>query len=341
MIGKGKYETIRAEAVACVEHDRLPFNILKGKTVVITGCHENEKEYFLLFLNEISNHLNLGIRIIALTIEKTIFPNNIVQIVRSPGAPINIDEQVDIIIQMSNNSTMQDRKEHPIKVLKDGTIETLSLIEFARRKRIERYILLSTTLIYGAGPVGGDNKPLSESDYRYLDMHKLGSSSYPLSKIYAECLLLAEHIETGLDVCFVRKTASYGVCFNQGHGGAIEDFINNVFLGEDIIIKGDGKSERSFIYDADFARSMLYVLFYGKACEAYNSADPNSYVSIFELANIVNDVSGSKVKIIVKNENTNYQDMKINPSIEKIRGLGFEPKYSLQEGIKETISHMN
>jgi nucleoside-diphosphate-sugar epimerase len=238
---------------------------------------------------------------------------------------------------MHGDSRPETRKEHPLKVLKNYSLETLFLIEFARKKQTQKYVLISSNMVNG----DVSNKDiLTEKDYGYIDYDRLSSASFPLANIYAEALVRAENIETGLNVSIIRKTGGFGISYTPEHGGVMAESLNSVIHNEDIIIHGNGLQKRSYTYNADFASAILYVLFKGKPKEAYNAANPANFVSIKELANLINEIAGNKVKVIIENKNTSseYQDMSINLSIDKIKELGWKAKYSLKNGITRMLA---
>lgn len=61
----------------------------------------------------------------------------------------------------------------------------------------------------------------------------------------------------------------------------------NVLAGEDIVLKTTGASTRMYLYTADAVSALLTVMLKGEPGCAYNAANPSTYCSVREMAEMV------------------------------------------------------
>ena len=120
---------------------------------------------------------------------------------------------------------------------------------------------------------------------------------------------------------------------------AIGNFIKDAIENRDIIINGDGRPLRSYLYTADLVIWLLAILLKSENKSIYNVGGRNG-ISIYDLAKKVskqvNNYTG-KVDILTKS-NYNYPTPKYIPNNKKIiKELGVKENYTLDEAIKRTI----
>jgi nucleoside-diphosphate-sugar epimerase len=100
-------------------------------------------------------------------------------------------------------------------------------------------------------------------------------------------------------------------------------------------IQGSGNEIRSFIYIKDFVKAFSCILKKGKHMQVYNIGTSKS-IKIKELVLKISKIM--KKKIVIKTTPLRKGGTKIRmPDITKIKKLGFKPKYSLDQGLKEII----
>lgn len=127
----------------------------------------------------------------------------------------------------------------------------------------------------------------------------------------------------------------------------IPRFIRNALNGDDLVINGDGKQERSYCYSEDTAYATVEALINQNANnEVINLGNSDSLISINDLAKVIIKSCGQESKVTIRNErdfsNTDrvkereiYNRYCDTSKAENI--LGFKPKISLLDGIKKVI----
>ncbi len=110
-----------------------------------------------------------------------------------------------------------------------------------------------------------------------------------------------------------------------------------------IVLKTAGDTERCYLYTVDAVCAILTVLLNGKAGEAYNAANEQTYCSILEMAKLVAGIGGVSVELDLSADaarlgyaSTLYMDLDTC----KLRSLGWAPQYDLKEMYCRTIDSM-
>lgn len=160
--------------------------------------------------------------------------------------------------------------------------------------------------------------------------------SYGGGKILTELMGINYGRKFFTKVIIFRPHNVYGA--NMGNEHVIPELIQkmrkinkNSFLK----IQGTGKEIRSFIYIKDFISAFHKLMTKGKHLQIYNIGTTQS-IKIKDLVLKISKIM--KKKIIIKTSALKKGSTKIRkPNIAKIRKLGFKPKYTLDQGLKEII----
>jgi UDP-glucuronate decarboxylase len=124
-----------------------------------------------------------------------------------------------------------------------------------------------------------------------------------------------------------------------GDGRVVSNFVVQALQNEDITIYGDGSQTRSFCFVDDLIDGISRVFFLEKNINSpINLGNPTEY-SMLELASNVISLTQSKSNMIFK-ELPQDDPKRRRPDISlATRILDWEPKISLEEGLKQTISY--
>lgn len=221
----------------------------------------------------------------------------------------------------------------PIQTLKAGALGTHNTLGVARAFK-SKFLLASTSEIYG-DPL---EHPQKETYRGNVD--PIGTRSvYDEAKRFAEALTMAYHRFHNIDTHIVRIFNTYGPRMRIDDGRAIPNFLLQAMHGEPLTIYGDGYQTRSFCYVDDLIEG-IYRLMMSDYHAPVNIGNP-AEISIRELANLVNELTGNPSGIVEQAEKRLSNDpQRRQPDITLARAiLGWEPKTSLREGLKLTIPH--
>ena len=242
---------------------------------------------------------------------------------------VDIEEDLDFILHFASPASPIDYQLYPIQTLKVGSLGTHNTLGLAKAKGA-RFLLASTSEIYG-DPLVSPQK----EDY-WGNVNCVGPRGvYDESKRFAEAITLAYHRTHKIDTKIVRIFNTYGPRMRKDDGRAVPAFISQALDGEPLTVFGDGSQTRSFCYVSDLIDG-IYKLMLSNTNEPVNIGNPRE-LSILESAKLILSLTKSRSQIIYKE--LPVDDPKVRrPDITKARKeLNWEPKVSLEEGLKKTI----
>jgi dTDP-glucose 4,6-dehydratase len=184
---------------------------------------------------------------------------------------------------------------------------------------------ISTDEVYGSLEVGSANE----------ENHLKPNSPYAASKAGSD-LIARSIVEThGLDIRVTRCCNNYGS--EQNIEKLIPKILQNIKQGVAIPIYGDGSNIREWIEVTDHCRAIETVLKDGKPGEIYN-VGTGSELSNLELAELIMSLVPRQISRLIFVEDRKGHDFRYSLNSDKIRGLGFEPKVAIADGLNKLIS---
>lgn len=212
----------------------------------------------------------------------------------------------------------------------------------AAAKLQRRIFIASSSEVYGKNP----SQPLSETDDRVVGTPINYRWSYSDSKAIEEAMASFYYKRMGLPVTIIRFFNIVGPGQKVESGMVLPRFVNSAIQGKDLNVFGDGTQTRTFchVYDAIGALEGLAIN-PSSIGEVYNVGS-NEEINMLQLAEKVISLTNSSSAISLipydKAFISGYEDMpRRKPNISKINNLiGWQPKYSLDEIIKEVASSM-
>lgn len=203
---------------------------------------------------------------------------------------------------------------------------TLNVLIAARDNGVKKVIYASSSSVYGDTPT----LPKRE------DMPLYPQSPYAATKLAGEYYCQVFQKVYGLPTACLRYFNVYGPGQepNSQYAAVIPRFIQRVLEGKPPIIFGDGEQSRDFTFVKDVVEANIL------AAESNTTGVFNigkgKRVSINELARLIINIAGKNLEPI-------YQELRPGDirhslaDISKARNFGYNPKWSLEQGLKETI----
>ena len=191
---------------------------------------------------------------------------------------------------------------------------------------IDRFVQISTDEICGKVFHGA----FSEEDS--LDPR----NPYAATKAGADLLALSYHVTHDLPVVVTRSSNNFGP--RQHPEKLIPKLISRASQGEPLPIYGDGTNVREWTYVEDNCRAIALLLDKGPAGEVYNVGSGHELQNIEVARRIVDSVSASE-DLIEFVEDRPGHDQRYALETDKIETLGWEPQWSFDEGLTETINY--
>jgi len=249
--------------------------------------------------------------------------------VRSKKVIRNAMDGVDAVVHLAALISVEESFKNPIETHNVNVTGTLNVLEEAARMNIEKFIYASSTAVYG----DGNPLPLREG-YPPKPL-----SPYATSKVSAEYYCEMFHRSYSLKTVILRYFNVYGPGQeNNPYSGVMAKFLSNALSGAPIVIHGDGKQTRDFIYIDDVVEATILALESSDAVGQTFNICTGTPVSINELANIVKELTRKDLKITYdKPRKGDIRDNYGDPS-KAFEILKFKAKNNLKEGIKKYIS---
>jgi len=234
-------------------------------------------------------------------------------------------KEVDAVVNFAAETHVDRSLANPWPFFESNTLGVFTLLEAIRTvNRGVRLLHVSTDEVYGDTVMGSfkETDPLRPS------------SPYSASKAAADLFVLAYYRSYGLDVIVSRCTNNFGPF--QFPEKLIPKTIIRALMGLKIPIYGTGKNVRDWIYVLDHVEALDLLLQKGRP-GVYNISGGNELENI-EVVKRILKLLGKDESLIEFVEDRPGHDVRYSLDSSKIRSeLGWSPRYSFDEGIKETV----
>jgi len=222
---------------------------------------------------------------------------------------------------------------NPAKHITSNLIMCSRLLEVAILAKVKRFLFMSSTTVYP------DSKyPMREEDIWTGDVHP-SYEAVGWMKRYVEKLCEFYHKHSDMDVCIIRPANFFGPGddFSLETGHALPALINRVMNDENpLLVWGDGKAIRDFLYVDDVVRGMMYILELFCCGQAINigSGIP---VSIRDSINTMLEVSDKHLAVRYDTSKPSTIPIRRMDVTKAEKVLNFVPSYTFKEGIRLTM----
>ncbi|HSL46786.1 MAG TPA: NAD-dependent epimerase/dehydratase family protein [Anaerolineales bacterium] len=237
-------------------------------------------------------------------------------------------ETFDGVINLAARAGVRFSVEDPWVFVESNVLGTLNMLEICRQTGTQKFVVASTSSIYGAEPP----YPTPES----------ASSSEPLqpyaaSKKGAEAMCHAYHHLYDIDISVVRYFTVYGPAGRPDL--ALFRFVQWISEGLPVRVNGDGEQSRGFTYIDDIARGTILAL-KPVGYEVINLGG-HEVITINNLIKLIEEVIGKKA--VVQHGPPNPADMFTNWADVNKAGslLGWEPQYNMRMGVEKLVEWYN
>ena len=241
--------------------------------------------------------------------------------------------EVDQIFNLACPASPVHYQFDPVQTTKTSVHGAINMLGLA--KRVKARILQSST-----SEVYGDPEVHPQTEAYWGKVNPIGiRSCYDEGKRCAETLFFDYHRQHQVDIKVVRIFNTYGPRMHPNDGRVVSNFIVQALQGQDITIYGDGQQTRSFCYVDDLVEAMMRMMasrdgFTGPV----NIGNPVE-MTMLELAENVLRLTGSSAKLIFKPLPQDDPKQRQPDIALAKKELGWEPKVSLADGLKETIAY--
>lgn len=237
-------------------------------------------------------------------------------------------EKFDGVVNLAAWAGVRASVKNPWIYVDSNMTGTLNMLELCRHSGLGKFIVASTSSIYGENPPyptpesASSNEPLQP---------------YAASKKGAEAMTHAYHHLYDIDATIVRFFTVYGPAGRPDL--SIFRFVQWISEGRPVRVNGDGEQSRGFTYIDDIARGVISAL-KPVGYEIINLGG-HEVITINNLVKLVEDVVGKKA--VIQYGPPDLADMRSNwADVSKARALlGWEPQYAMRAGIEKLVEWYN
>lgn len=319
---------------------------MKGKSILITGAAGLICSAVVDILFRYNDIHNAGIRILAAGRWPEEMEKRFGEMVKRPDfifvrydasrTDNELNLPCDYIIHGASNAFPGMIIKEPVETMLSNFLGMKYLLDYAKGMGTKRILYISSSEVYGKKE---NSEPFREDEYGSIDLLN-PRNSYSIGKRAAETLCASYAAEYGVESVIVRPGHIYGPTASPMDNRVSSAWAYAAARGEDIIMKSDGLQLRSYCYCLDCASAMLKVLLSGNNITAYNISNPDSIISIRQMAEIL--AEAGKVQL-VREEAGEEEKKSFNPmsnsSLESnnLQKLGWQGLFDAKRGLSHTV----
>ena len=239
--------------------------------------------------------------------------------------------EVDEIYNFACPASPLHYQADPIQTIKTSVLGAMNLLGLAKRLNCKIF-QASTSEVYG------DPHMHPQKEEYWGNVNPIGiRSCYDEGKRCAETLFFDYQRKHHVKIKVARIFNTYGPRMHPNDGRVVSNFIVQALCNEPITIYGDGLQTRSFCYVDDLIDVTLRLMA-SKESGPINVGNPSEF-KVLDLAKQVIELTGSSSKIVHKPLPLDDPKQR-RPDIAQARALlRWEPRISLEEGLKSTIRY--
>lgn len=330
-----------------VSDSTIPWRELSGRVILITGATGAVGTVIVQALSAANVRYGLDLNILAYgrnadRAHKLFGMKSSVKFIEHDiRMPVMVKGNVDYIFHAAAVTRSAEMVANPVGVIETALKGTENLLALAKEKQSKSMVYLSSMEVYGIMDPGLEF--VTENDLGYINLQS-PRSSYPESKRMCECLCNSYFAQYGTPIKIARLAQTFGAGFPSDDPRIFAQFARSSIAGTDIVLHTEGKSRGNYCYVSDAIRGLILLLLKGEDGEAYNIVNPETSMTIREMADLVaSEVSRGRVSVIVDKpsdlQRRGYApDVTMKLSAEKVERLGWKPKYGLAEMYRRMIA---
>ena len=255
--------------------------------------------------------------------------------IRNRQSLIRASKNTDVVIHLAYINGTKYFYSNPVLILDVAVKGIINVIEACIKNKVKELYLASSSEVYQT-----PNK-IPTDEYESLKIPNIFNPrySYGGGKILTELMGIHYGKKYFKKLIIFRPHNVYGS--NMGYEHVIPEFINRfkTLKKRNFKIQGTGNEIRSFIYIEDFLSAFSQILNKGKHLNIYNIGTSEK-IKIKDLAYKLSKIF--KKKITLRKTSLAKGGTKIRiPNINKIKSLGFRPKFNLDKGLKKLLNKRN
>jgi dTDP-glucose 4,6-dehydratase len=231
---------------------------------------------------------------------------------------------VDVVVNFAAETHVDRSIADPSDFIRTDVYGTYVLMEAARKYEVQKFVQISTDEVYGS---------IESGSFKETDT-LMPRNPYSASKAGADRLAYSYWATYQLPVIVTRASNNYGPY--QYPEKFIALSLTNLLEGKTMPIYGDGKNIRDWLYVEDHCSALVHLIEHGKNGEVYNVAGGNERENIEVAQEILNYLKLSENSIQFVKDRLGH-DRRYSLNSDKLKSLGWSPRFSFKEALHLTI----
>lgn len=239
-------------------------------------------------------------------------------------------ENFDIVVNFAAESHVDRSISNPEVFINTNILGTQILLDACKKYNVTRFHQVSTDEVYG-------DLPLDRPDLLFNENNHINPSSpYSASKASADLIVKAYYKTFNLPITISRCSNNYGRF--QHEEKLIPLMIKRALNNDKLPVYGNGLNVRDWLHVYDHCSAIDLIIHEGKVGEIYNVGGNNEKSNIEIVKEILATLGKSEELIYYVKDRKGHDLRYAIDSLKLQNELNWKPKYSLDEGLKETIN---
>lgn len=235
----------------------------------------------------------------------------------------------EVVVNFAAESHVDRSIMDPAPFIKTNVEGTYVLLQSALKNNVKRFHHISTDEVFGALELGTSEKFTEKTPYN-------PHSPYSASKAASDHLVRAYHDTYGLPITISNCSNNYGPYHFPEK--LIPLAITNILEGKKVPIYGDGLHVRDWLYVEDHCEAIDAILQKGIPGETYLVGGTDQDVPNIEIVKKIIKIMGKDENLIEYVRDRPGHDRRYAIDWSSTAKLGWKPKHSIDEGLKNTIA---
>lgn len=237
-----------------------------------------------------------------------------------------LEHQVRVVCHLGASPGVPASLKHPREYFENNVVGTVTLLEAARRHKVEKFLFASSSTVYGRGAAAPfvEDAPLG-----------IPASPYGASKRAAEVAGLTFHQLFGVPFVSLRFFNVYGPRLRPELALAV--FTRSILEGTPLPLFGDGSVLRDFTHVSDICGGIVAAMNAPNISGQCINLGHDQPIAIQRLIELIEAAAGATA--MIEHRAPRSEDMPLtHADLAKARQLlGYEPKVEIADGVREYV----
>ena len=239
-------------------------------------------------------------------------------------------KDADYVHHLAAMISVPESMDKPAECIDINVNGLINILDAARSYGVKKVVHSSSAAVYGDNPVSP----------KTTDMQPQPKSPYGITKLDGEYYLAMYNEAFGVGTASLRYFNVFGPRQDpkSQYAAAIPIFVSKALNNEDLVIFGDGKQTRDFVFVKDVVQANIKAATMPQASAVYNVANGFS-ITVKELCELIIETTGSNSSIHFADPRPGDIKHSLASIEQTIKELDYKPLYDLKKGLKQTIEY--